>query len=78
VPDKSSVVNPGSGPFLPPRCGIRIRYEFSPDLLTMTKTVAPKHKNQEKSKFAFYFSCRIRDEKMFESGMRKLADPDPG
>jgi hypothetical protein len=38
-----SVADPGSGAFLPPRSGIRIRDEFFPDLesrifLTMTKT----------------------------------------
>jgi hypothetical protein len=29
----------------------------------------------EKSKFAFHFSCRILDLKMFGSGMRKWSDP---
>jgi hypothetical protein len=42
--------------------------------LTMTKTKQPYCKKQEKSNFAFHFSCKIRDGKMFvsRSGMKKM------
>jgi hypothetical protein len=77
-----SVPDSGSGAFPHPRSGMiffRIpdyEKDFSPESIRSKKKVSL----QEKSKFALHFSCRIRDEKMFESGsgMRKWLDRGSG